>query len=195
VQLVRKFTAFYETRGSISCSQACAAGPHPEPTESTPTHFIKVSFNIIVSSTPKSPNALCPSHVTIKILYALLVSPYARKYSARYFLWLIFLQTFGTEYALWNFPLCSLLRLPVSNPILGPTTSARFTYSRCSDQATGWTIRGSITGTRRNFLFFESPDQFRGPPSLLSNGYRGVFSESNATGMCNWPLNSIYYQG
>ena len=106
-------------------------------------------------------------------------------YSTRYFLWLIFLHTFGTEYALWNFPLCSLLRLPVNNPILGPITSARFTYSRCSDQATGWTIRGSITGTRRNILFFESPDRFRGPPRLLSNGYHEVFSESNAAGMCN----------
>jgi hypothetical protein len=105
-------------------------------------------------------------------------------YSARHFLWPFFLQTFGTQYALWNFLLCSLLRLPVSNPILGPTTSARFTYSRCSDQATGWTIRGLITGTRRNFLFFANPDLFTGPPSLLSNGYRGVFSESDAAGMC-----------
>jgi hypothetical protein len=89
----------------------------------------------------------------------------------------------------------SLLRPPVSNPILGPITSARFTYSRCSDQATRWTIRGSITGTRRNYLFFESPDRFRGPPSLLSNGYRGVFSASKAARMCNWPLTSVYYRG
>jgi len=74
-QFVRKFPAVYETRGSISCSQACATELHPEPTESTPTQFIKVSFNIIVSSTPKSLYGLCPSYVTIKILYALLASP------------------------------------------------------------------------------------------------------------------------
>lgn len=96
--------------------------------------------------------------------------PKRETYSARYFLWPFFLQTFGTEYALWNFLLCSLLRLLVSNPILGPTTSAQFTYSRCSDQATGWTTSGSITGTRSNFLFFESQGPTQSPIKRVPGG-------------------------
>jgi hypothetical protein len=121
--------------------------------------------------------------------------PKRETYSARYLLWVIFLQTLGTQYAFSNFTLCSLLRLPVSTPNLGPTTFAPFTYSRCSDQATEWTIRDSITGTRRNFRFSESPDRFRGPPSLLSKGYSGVFSKSKAAWMRKWPLTSTYYRG
>jgi hypothetical protein len=48
--------------------------------------------------------------------------------------------------------------------------------SRCSNLATGWTVRGSNPG--RGKIFFSSPkrpDGLWGPPSLLFNGYRGFF--------------------
>jgi hypothetical protein len=39
------------------------------------------------------------------------------------------------------------------------------------------------------------PDRLRCPPSLLSNGYRGLFTRDKATGTWSWPLTSSWCRG
>ena len=56
-QLVKKFPAFYGTRRSIAALQEPATCPCSEPDQSTPfspSHFLKIRFNIILPSAPGS---------------------------------------------------------------------------------------------------------------------------------------------
>jgi hypothetical protein len=55
----RNSTHFIEPEGSLPHSQVPATCPYPEPDQSspcTPSHFFKIYFNIILSSTPSSSN-------------------------------------------------------------------------------------------------------------------------------------------
>jgi hypothetical protein len=58
--------------------------------------------------------------------------------------------------------------------------------------AMGCMIGGWSTG--KGWEFFSSPprpDRLWGPPSLLSNGYQGIFSGGKAAEAWSWPLTSI----
>jgi hypothetical protein len=53
VKLVKKFSASVEPQDSLACSQEPAIGLYPVPNESSqfpPTYFLKIHFNIILSS-------------------------------------------------------------------------------------------------------------------------------------------------
>ena len=67
-QLVKKFSAFYETKGSLPSSQQPATCPYPEPDQSSPcppSQFLKIHLNIILSTMPTSSklsHSLRPPH-------------------------------------------------------------------------------------------------------------------------------------
>jgi hypothetical protein len=54
-QLVKKFPAFTEPESSLPQSSGPANSPYPEPARPT-SHFLKIHLNIILPSTPGSPN-------------------------------------------------------------------------------------------------------------------------------------------
>jgi hypothetical protein len=53
--------------------------------------------------------------------------------------------------------------------------------------AMGYGLDGpdSIPGNAKMFSSSQRPDRLQGPPSLLSNGHRGLFPGSEAAGSCS----------
>jgi hypothetical protein len=56
----------------------------------------------------------------------------------------------------------------------------------------GWTTEGLEFESRLSRFLFSPcrPDRLWGPPSLLYNGYRGLFPRGKAAGAWSWPLTS-----
>lgn len=64
-----------EPEGSLPCSQKSATGPYPESDEcNSHTYFTNNLFNIIILSTPTYSESCAPSRLSIKILYAFIIS-------------------------------------------------------------------------------------------------------------------------
>jgi len=127
--------------------------------------------------------------------------------------WLIILTMFVQVCKLWRSPACSLLQPPATafNLILQNLPS-ELSYIYCNhgmqsraycsyilqfrskflqlSQYSDWDW-GSISGGGWEF-FSPTPcaDRLRGPPSLLSNGYRVPFPGDKAVGAWSWPLTS-----
>jgi hypothetical protein len=76
-QLVTKFPAFMEPKGSLPCSQQPATGPYPEPDAFSPHVPTLFSLWSTLSSRLRLgfPSGLLPGDFPTKISYALLISP------------------------------------------------------------------------------------------------------------------------
>jgi hypothetical protein len=74
----QEITRLYETKNLLQFSQQPATAHYPEPDESSPHshfYFFKTHFNIILSTTPTSPDCSFPSGLPSKIFMHFLRLP------------------------------------------------------------------------------------------------------------------------
>jgi hypothetical protein len=120
------------------------------------------------------------------------------------------LLKFCEDYNLWSCSLLNSLNLPVSSSLHDLSVSSAFcilvghenkfhihTHHKGEDSAVGiassygmddWAVRARVPVGARIFFSARRPDRLWGPPSFLSNGYRGSISEGKAAGAWSWPL-------
>ena len=113
-----------EVKGSLLLSQAPANCPCPvpeNPIHATPSHFLKIHFNIILHLHLGFPSGLSSSGLPTKSPYAPLLFPICTTCPTHLILLSLITQILGKEYTAQN-SLCSLLHFPVTSPLLGPNT-------------------------------------------------------------------------
>jgi hypothetical protein len=74
---------------------------------------------------------------------------------------------------------CNTLKVYINLGRLGGLRKSGDSSVGIATRATGWTIRVLGFDSRRELGFFSSPprpERLWGPPSLLSNGYQGLFA-------------------
>jgi len=95
----------------------------------SPSHFLKIHFNIISHLYVSFPNGLVLSGLRTKILYGSLLSPEQSTCQAHNILLDMLAQiTFGEEYRSVSSSLCSFLHSPVTSSLSGPKKLPQHPY-------------------------------------------------------------------
>ena len=122
-----------EPEDSLPHSQAPANCPYPEPTRSSPyptCYFLKIYFNIILSSTPESPKWPLSLRFLHQTVNTSLLSPIRAKWTANLILLDFITQTIlGEEYWSSSSSFCSFLHSPVTSSLLGPNILLSILFS------------------------------------------------------------------
>jgi hypothetical protein len=100
------------------------------PLHASPSHFFKILFNIILTSTRRLSSCLFPSGLPTKTLYARLLSPIHAKCPADIFILdLITRLIYGEKYRARSYSLRSLLHSPFTSSLLGPNIHLSILFS------------------------------------------------------------------
>jgi len=125
-ELVKKFRSFYGTQRFITAfirAHHLSLSWARSIQSMSPSHFLKIHFNIILTSTPGSSNLSLLSGFSTNTLYTPLLSPISTTFPAHLILLeLITRVIFGEEYRSLSSSLCSFLYPTVTSSLLRPNS-------------------------------------------------------------------------